>query len=86
MIKLAALGIRQVPAHIVEAAVAYGGTPAQILFKVELPLAKPSIMAGLNQTIMMALSMVVIAALIGAGGLGEDVTRALQFLQSIITR
>jgi glycine betaine/proline transport system permease protein len=81
MIKLAALGIRQVPAHIVEAAVAYGGTPAQILFKVELPLAKPSIMAGLNQTIMMALSMVVIAALIGAGGLGEDVTRALQFLQ-----
>jgi glycine betaine/proline transport system permease protein len=81
MIKLTALGIRQVPEHIVEAAVAYGGTPAQILFKVELPLAKASIMTGLNQTIMMALSMVVIAALIGAGGLGEDVTRALQFLQ-----
>jgi glycine betaine/proline transport system permease protein len=81
MIKLTALGIRQVPAHIVEAAVAYGGTPTQILFKVELPLAKPAIMTGLNQTIMMSLSMVVIAALIGAGGLGEDVTRALQFLQ-----
>jgi glycine betaine/proline transport system permease protein len=81
MIKLTALGIRQVPAHIVEAAVAYGGSPAQILFKVELPLAKPAIMTGLNQTIMMSLSMVVIAALIGAGGLGEDVTRALQFLQ-----
>ena len=81
MIKLTALGIRQVPAHIVEAAVAYGGSPAQILFKVELPLAKPSIMTGLNQTIMMALSMAVIAALIGAGGLGEDVVRALQFLQ-----
>jgi glycine betaine/proline transport system permease protein len=81
MIKLTALGIRQVPAHIVEAAVAYGGSPTQILFKVELPLAKPSIMTGLNQTIMMSLSMVVIAALIGAGGLGEDVTRALQFLQ-----
>ena len=81
MIKLTALGVRQVPAHIVEAAVAYGGTPAQILFKVELPLAKPAIMTGLNQTIMMSLSMVVIAALIGAGGLGEDVTRALQFLQ-----
>src|SRR5262245_60013459 len=81
MIKLTALGIRQVPAHIVEAAVPYGGSPAQILFKVELPLARPSIMTGLNQTIMMSLSMVVIAALIGAGGLGEDVTRALQFLQ-----
>jgi glycine betaine/proline transport system permease protein len=81
MIKLTALGIRQVPAHIVEAAVAYGGSPTQILFKVELPLAKPAIMTGLNQTIMMSLSMVVIAALIGAGGLGEDVTRALQFLQ-----
>jgi glycine betaine/proline transport system permease protein len=81
MIKLTALGIRQVPAHIVEAAVAYGGSPAQILFKVELPLARASIMTGLNQTIMMSLSMVVIAALIGAGGLGEDVTRALQFLQ-----
>ena len=81
MIKLTALGIRQVPEHIVEAAVAYGGTPTQILFKVELPLAKGNIMAGLNQTIMMALSMVVIAALIGAGGLGEDVIRSLQFLQ-----
>jgi glycine betaine/proline transport system permease protein len=81
MIKLTALGIRQVSGDIVEAAVAYGGTPAQILFKVELPLAKATIMTGLNQTIMMALSMVVIAALIGAGGLGEDVTRALQFLQ-----
>jgi glycine betaine/proline transport system permease protein len=81
MIKLTALGIRQVPSHIVEAAVAYGGSPTQILFKVELPLAKPAIMTGLNQTIMMSLSMVVIAALIGAGGLGEDVTRALQFLQ-----
>jgi glycine betaine/proline transport system permease protein len=81
MIKLTALGIRQVPAHIVEAAVAYGGTPVQILFKVELPLARQSIMTGLNQTTMMSLSMVVIAALIGAGGLGEDVTRALQFLQ-----
>jgi glycine betaine/proline transport system permease protein len=81
MIRLTALGIRQVPAHIVEAAVAYGARPSQILFKVELPLAKPSIMTGINQTVMMALSMVVIAALIGAGGLGEDVTRALQFLQ-----
>lgn len=81
MIRLTALGIRQVPAHIVEAATAYGARPAQILFKVELPLAKASIMTGVNQTIMMSLSMVVIAALIGAGGLGEDVTRALQFLQ-----
>jgi glycine betaine/proline transport system permease protein len=81
MIKLTALGIKQVPAHIVEAAIAYGGSPAQILFKVELPLARPSIMTGLNQTIMMSLSMVVIAALIGAGGLGEDVIRSLQFLQ-----
>jgi glycine betaine/proline transport system permease protein len=81
IIRLTALGIRQVPAHIVEAATAYGARPAQILFKVELPLAKATIMTGVNQTIMMSLSMVVIAALIGAGGLGEDVTRALQFLQ-----
>ncbi len=81
MIRLTSLGIRQVPADIVEAAIAYGARPSQILFKVELPLAKPSIMTGVNQTIMMSLSMVVIAALIGAGGLGEDVTRALQFLQ-----
>jgi glycine betaine/proline transport system permease protein len=81
IIRLTALGIKQVPAHIIEAANAFGARPSQILFKVELPLARASIMTGVNQTIMMSLSMVVIAALIGAGGLGEDVTRALQFLQ-----
>ncbi|QKC86861.1 proline/glycine betaine ABC transporter permease [Mesorhizobium sp. NZP2077] len=77
--RLTALGLQQVPLSIREAAVAFGATPWQSLVKVELPLAMPSIMAGINQTILMCLSMVVIASLIGAGGLGEDVLQALQF-------
>jgi glycine betaine/proline transport system permease protein len=72
-IRLTALGIRQVPSEIIEAAQAFGSTPRQILYKVQLPLAMPAIMAGVNQTIMMALSIVVIAAFIGAGGLGREV-------------
>ena len=82
MVRLTALGIRHVPAHVREAADAFGATPAQLLLKVELPLAVPSIRLGINQTIMMCLSMVVVAAMIGAGGLGLDVIRSLQHLKT----
>ena len=80
MIRLTALGIEQVPAEITEAATAFGVTPAQMLLTVELPLARPSIMAGVNQTIMLALSMVVVASMIGARGLGEQVLNGIQSL------
>ena len=76
-VRLTNLGIRQVPAEVVEAARSHGSTPRQILFKVELPLALPSIMMGINQTTMMALAMVIYAALIGARGLGFDVMLAI---------
>jgi len=72
------LGIRQVSKDLVEAADAFGSTGAQKLFKVELPMAKATIMAGINQTVMLALSMVVIASMIGAPGLGREVLSALQ--------
>lgn len=81
IIRLTSLGIRQVPADLIEAAQAFGATPWQVLRKVQFPLALPSIMAGLNQTLMMALSMVVIAALIGAGGLGNPVVQGLNTLE-----
>lgn len=77
VIRLTTLGIRQVPSELIEAADAFGSTPNQKLFKVQLPLAKPTIMAGINQTIMLSLSMVVIASMIGAQGLGADVYRAV---------
>jgi glycine betaine/proline transport system permease protein len=77
-IRLTNLGIRQVPADMVEAAKSFGSTRFQILKYVQLPLALPTIMAGVNQCIMMALSMSVIAAMIGAGGLGRDVLKAMQ--------
>jgi len=80
LIRLTDLGIRQVDREVVEAATAFGGSPTQILFGVELPLARPTIMAGLNQTIMMALSMVVVASMIGARGLGEQVLNGIQTL------
>jgi glycine betaine/proline transport system permease protein len=80
-IRLTALGIRQVPADLVEAADAFGSTRRQKLFKVQLPMAVPTIMAGINQTIMLSLSMVVIAAMIGAGGLGGKVWQAIQRLE-----
>ena len=81
MVRLTALGITHVPDSVKEAALAFGATPRQLLWKVELPLAIPSIMTGINQTIMMSLSMVVIAALIAAKGLGEDVLFALQHVE-----
>jgi glycine betaine/proline transport system permease protein len=81
IIRLTSLGIRQVPADVVEAAEAFGSTRNQVLFMVQFPLAMPTIMAGLNQTIMLSLSMVVIAALIGAGGLGVPVFEGLNSLR-----
>ena len=76
-IRLTYLGVSATPAPLLEAAQAFGATPRQVLWKVELPSAFPQIMAGLNQTIMLSLSMVVIAALVGADGLGVPVVRAL---------
>ena len=76
-IRLTYLGISATPTPLLEAATAFGATPRQRLWKVELPYAFPQIMAGLNQTIMLSLSMVVIAALVGANGLGVPVVRAL---------
>lgn len=78
LIRLTSLGLRQVDPHVLEAAQSYGVTPAQKLWRVTLPLARPSIMAGINQTTMMALSMVVVASMIGAQGLGEDVLAGIQ--------
>ena len=80
-IRFTTLGIRQVPVELIEAADAYGATRRQKLFKVQLPLSLPTVMAGINQTIMLALSMVVIAAMIGADGLGSEVWRAIQRLR-----
>ncbi len=76
-IRLTQLGISSTPMPLLEAARAFGATPRQTLWKVELPSALPQIMAGLNQTIMLSLSMVVISALVGADGLGVPVVRAL---------
>jgi len=76
-IRLTYLGVASTPQPLLEAARAFGATPRQTLWKVELPYATPQIMAGLNQTIMLSLSMVVIAALVGADGLGVPVVRAL---------
>jgi len=80
VIRLTSLGIRQVPKELIEACSAFGSTSRQKLFKIQLPLAMPTIMAGINQCIMLSLSMVVIAAMIGAGGLGGEVWRAIQRL------
>lgn len=76
-IRMTQLGVASTPPALVEAAVAFGARPREVLWKVELPYAFPQIMAGLNQTIMLSLSMVVIAAWVGADGLGVPVVRAL---------
>ena len=78
VIRLTNLGIRQVSFETVEAARSFGASPWQILTKVQIPMALPTIMAGINQTTMMALAMVTIASLVAAGGLGDNVNRALQ--------
>ncbi|KLK87575.1 glycine/betaine ABC transporter [Methanoculleus sediminis] len=77
-LRLTNLGIRQVPTELIEVADAFGSTPQQKLFKVQLPVALPTIMAGVNQCIMLALSMTVIASMIGAGGLGYQVLVGIQ--------
>ena len=77
VVRLTGLGIRQVPKNVIEAARSFGATPRQLLFKVQLPLALPTILTGINQTIMMALSMVVVSAMISAGGLGEVVLKGI---------
>ena len=82
VIRLTNLGIRQVSRETVEAARSFGTTPFQMLTKVQIPMALPTIMAGVNQTTMMALAMVTIASMVAAGGLGDDVLRALQKNQS----
>ena len=79
VVRLTVLGLQGVPQHIREAATAFGASRLYLLLRVDLPLARPSIMAGINQTILMCLSMVVIASLIGAKGLGEDVLDALTY-------
>ncbi len=77
-IRLTCLGIQQIPLELIEAADSFGANRRQKLFKLQVPLAMPTIMAGINQTIMLSLSMVVIAAMIGARGLGAEVWRAIQ--------
>jgi glycine betaine/proline transport system permease protein len=79
VVRLTVLGLRGVPEHVREAAISFGGSKWYLLSRVDLPLAAPSIRAGINQTIMLSLAMVVVASLIGAKGLGEDVLEALQY-------
>lgn len=77
VVRLTNLGIRQVDVEFVEAGQAFGCTASQLLFKVQLPNALPSIMAGINQTIMMSLAMVVVASMVGVGGLGKNTLQAI---------
>jgi len=77
LIRLTNLGIRQVPEDLIEASRSFGASSMQMLFKVQIPVAMPTIMAGINQTLMLALSMVVIASMIAVGGLGQMVLRGI---------
>ena len=81
IVRLTNLGIRQLDTSVLEAAKSFGATPWQLLTKVQIPLAMPTIMAGLNQTIMMALAMVIIASMIGAKGLGAEVLSGIARLE-----
>lgn len=81
VVRLTNLGIRQVPEDVIEAAVSFGSTSGQMLRKVQIPLAMPTILTGVNQTIMLSLSMVVISAMIGARGLGEIVLNGVTQMQ-----
>ncbi len=81
IIRLTNLGIRQVPNETIETAISFGSTKRQVLFKVQIPLALPSIMMGVNQTIMMALALVVLATFIGAQGLGSDIWVSIKKLE-----
>lgn len=80
VVRLTSLGIRQVNKEQVEAGIAFGCTPTQLLMKVQIPSAMAALFAGINQTIMMALSMVIIASMVGAGGLGNDVLSSISRL------
>ncbi|MDW6004888.1 glycine betaine/L-proline ABC transporter permease ProW [Vibrio mangrovi] len=77
IVRLTILGIQQVPEELIEAGHAFGASPKQMLYRIQLPLAMPSIMAGVNQTLMLSLSMVVIASMIAVGGLGQTVLRGI---------
>lgn len=81
LVRLVNLGIRQVPRELIEAADAFGSTAWQKLVKVQMPVAAPTVMAGLNQSIMLNLSMIVVASMIGAQGLGTEVLRGIQRIQ-----
>ncbi len=82
MVRLTSLGVQQVPKSTVEAAQMFGATRRQVLAKVQLPLAVPSIITGINQTVMMALGIVVIATLVGAGGLGQEINQSVRRLEA----
>jgi len=80
-IRLTKLGLNQVPKELIEVGNSFGFTPFELLLKIQLPMATPSILAGINQSIMLSLSMVVIASMIGASGLGSNVLNGIQKME-----